>query len=297
VVIVAFGGRGQAVEDILRIIAPLDKASTRRINLTHVIAGALVEHRWVRRITSHVGVVLVLDVRVRQAIANQQGLNVDVYESGGILLYQRRGEFALVIVVNDLCDRGDIVTSVGFASNVKLELLVSRKPFEKELEEGINVLGGSQRVAGGAPTIGVTDVQGLIQKDDASIGVPRVGIQKSVGTLVIDLARAEFHQQASERRTAGAAIEPDDEGISFRVGTRFKKPKEKMLVVINVKIASNLFDVRVTELGLPVPNRVLWKCREGKDVDPVTGGRGGSQDSLVLPVVGEFCDSPHSASA
>ena len=47
---------------------------------------------------------------------------------------------------------------------------------EEQCEEGINVLAGGDGITDRATAVGEADINGLIEEDDRSIGVPRVWI-------------------------------------------------------------------------------------------------------------------------
>ncbi|RUS32235.1 hypothetical protein BC938DRAFT_475976 [Jimgerdemannia flammicorona] len=73
VILVALGRGGEAREDILRVVAVLNKARAGRVGVAHSATGTLVEHGAISRVAPHLRVVLVLHIRIRQSVADQQG--------------------------------------------------------------------------------------------------------------------------------------------------------------------------------------------------------------------------------
>lgn len=62
----------------------------------------------------------------------------------------------------------------------------------------------------------VSSTYGLVNEDEVSIGVPRVGVGGE-SKIVIDLERTIFSKKTSEGRATRATIQPNDQGISGRV--------------------------------------------------------------------------------
>lgn len=71
---------------------------------------------------------------------------------------------------------GDVVACVGFACDVEVLVSVFGKLFEEEGEESVNVFAGGDGVGDGGAAVGEADVDGLIEEDDAGVGVPAVGV-------------------------------------------------------------------------------------------------------------------------
>lgn len=131
-------------------------------------------------------------------------------------------------------DGGDVVTCVRFTGDEELSSLEfdeTRVETLQELPEIISDLGfvvGELVEADSA----VASTDGLIDEDDVSVGVPRerVGSQSEV---IIDGEGTVFSEETSEGRASGTTIQPNDEGISRRIGTRVELPVENITVLSN----------------------------------------------------------------
>lgn len=131
--VVAVDGSRNARPDTAALIAVADKGLASGEGIVHAAALALAENGGVATLTaSHGAVVLILGERISQAVADEDGLEVDV----------------AVLVGQDLgSEDGDVVTSIRLASNVEVLLCVLRELMEEEGKESVDILAGSDSVA------------------------------------------------------------------------------------------------------------------------------------------------------
>lgn len=94
---------------------------------------------------------------------------------------------------------------------------------EEELEQGVDVGAGRQRVGDVLAAVGEADSDGLVEEDDGGIGVPRVVVALN-GLVGTNASRAEVLKEAEEGRASGAAAEPEDDGIRGRIIARLEEP-------------------------------------------------------------------------
>lgn len=120
-------------------------------------------------------------------------------------------------------ENGDVVTGVRLASNVEVLLSVLRELLEEQGQKSIDVLASGDSVADSAATVGVADVDWLVQENHRGIGVPGVVIVDSLN-LAVDGAGTKLHEQSSERRAAGATVQPEDDRVILRVVARLEEP-------------------------------------------------------------------------
>jgi hypothetical protein len=120
---------------------------------------------------------------------------------------------------------------------------------EEQREQGVNVLACCDSVRNTSATVGVSDVDRLVEEDHAGIVVPRVWIENEFDVL-IDPSRAQLKEEAREGRATRSAVEPvdcqrlrpmypkateyspQDDRIILGVVSRFEEPVKQMLVVI-----------------------------------------------------------------
>lgn len=158
----------------------------------------------------------------------------------------------------------DIVASIGLASDVEVLLGILRELFEEQGQQGIDVLASSYSIADGRATVRVANVDWLVQENDRGIRVPGEFIVNGLD-LGVDGARSKLHEQPGKRRAAGTAIQPEDNGVIYRVIAGLKEPctedkletriiyildveltVEKVLVVlVVVEVTAVLLDVGV----------------------------------------------------
>ena len=207
-VVTVDGGRN-ANPGALAVVARLNHALAAAQSVVHGLAGALVENSGVTTVTtSHGTVVLVLGQAIGETIANENRLEVDV---------------ALLVSENLGSHDGDVVTSVGLASNVEVLLSVLGELLEEQGQESVDILASSNGVADGGATVRVADVDGLVEEDNRGIVVPREVIVDRLDVLA-NGAGSKFQEQSGEGRATGTAVQPEDDGIICRVVARLKEP-------------------------------------------------------------------------
>lgn len=131
--VVAVDGSRNAAQPALALVAACNHGLASGQGVVHALALALVKNSIVTTITTgHGAVVGVLRVRISQAIADEDGLQVDV----AVLVGQNFGG-----------EDGDVVASIRLASNVEVLLGVLRELLEEQGQERIDVLAGSTGVA------------------------------------------------------------------------------------------------------------------------------------------------------
>ena len=64
------------------------------------------------------------------------------------------------------------MTGVRLASNVEILRRVLRELLEKERQQGVDIFASGDGVTDGGTTVGVANVDGLVEEDDRSICVP-----------------------------------------------------------------------------------------------------------------------------
>jgi hypothetical protein len=177
--------------------------------VVHGLAGALIQNSGVTTLAAgHRAVVTVLSETVGETVTNENRLEVDV---------------ALLVGENLRSHDRDIVASVGLASNVEVLCSVLRELLEEQCQESIDVLASSNSVTDRAATVGVADIDGLVQEDHRGIVVPREIIVDRLD-LRIDGAGSKFHEKSGEGRAAGTAVQPKDNGIVLGVIARLEEP-------------------------------------------------------------------------
>lgn len=66
--------------------------------------------------------------------------------------------------------------SIGLASNVEVLVRILWELFEEQSEEGIDVFASSYRVANTAATVGIADINRLVQEYDRCVRIPGVRV-------------------------------------------------------------------------------------------------------------------------
>lgn len=207
--VVAVDSSRNTAPDALRLVAALDEGLAAGQSVVHGTALGLVKNGRPATVTAgHGAVLLVLGVRVGQTVANQDRLEVDV---------------AVLVGQNLVGKDGDVVTSVGLASNVEVLLGVLGELLEEQGQEGVNVLAGSNGVADGLARVRVADVDGLVKEDHGRIGVPRQRVVDDLDVLV-DSRGTKLEEQTGQRRAAGAAVQPQDDGIVLGIVAGLEEP-------------------------------------------------------------------------
>lgn len=131
--VVAVDGGGDAAQPALALVAAGNHGLAPGQGVVHALALTLVKDSIVTTITAgHGAVVGVLRIRISQAIADEDGLQVDV---------------AVLVGQNLRGEDGNVVASIRLASNVEVLLGVLRELLEEQGQERIDVLAGSTSVA------------------------------------------------------------------------------------------------------------------------------------------------------
>lgn len=207
--VVAVDRGRHAAEPALAFVAAADHGLAARQGVVHGLALAFTQDSIVATFaTSHGAVVRVLAVGISQAVADQDGLKVDI----AVLVRENLGG-----------ENGNVVAGVTFTSNVEVLLSILREFLEEQRQQRINILAGSSGVADGVATVGVANVDGLVKEDDGGIAVPGIRVVLELD-VVIDGRRAELEEETRQRGAAGAAVEPENDRIVFGVISRFEEP-------------------------------------------------------------------------
>ncbi len=106
---------------------------------------------------------------------------------------------------------------------MKVLVCVFRELFEEEGQQSIDIFARGDGVGDRGATVGEAGVDGLVEEDDASVGVPAVGIWDNLQVFV-DGRRTEFQKEAGERGAAWASVDPKDHGVILGIIARFKEP-------------------------------------------------------------------------
>jgi hypothetical protein len=131
--VVTINRGGHAAPYTAAFVAVIDQRLATGQRVVHSLALALSEDGGIATLTaSHGAVVLVLSIAISQAIANQNGLEVDV----AVLVRQNlRGE-----------DR-DVVASIGLAGDMEVLFRIFGELVEEERQQRVDVLAGGDSVA------------------------------------------------------------------------------------------------------------------------------------------------------
>ena len=191
------------------VIAVLNEALATRERVIHALALGLVQDGGVATLAaSHGAVMLVLGESISQAVANQDRLEVDV----------------AVLVRQDLRGKdGNVVSSIRLARNVEVLLGILGELVEEQSQKSVDILASGNGVADRASRVRVSNIDRLIEEDYAGVLVPAKIIVDNL-ELLVDGRRAEFQEQAGKGRAAGAAIEPEDDGIVLGVVAGLEEP-------------------------------------------------------------------------
>ncbi len=106
-----------------------------------------------------------------------------------------------------------------------MEILLSvlRVLLEEQSEKSIDVFAGSHSIADGASAIREAGIDGLVQKDNRSVIIPRVWIVNYVAVL-INRRWPKLKEKTGERRAPRTTVDPEDHRIVLRIVARLKEP-------------------------------------------------------------------------
>ena len=209
--VVAVNGTRNAVPHALGVVAALDKRLASRESIIHGLALALIKNRAVMAAivaTCHGTVLSVLRLGVGQAVADGNALKVDV----------------TVLVGQDLgSEDRNVVASVRFTSDVEWLLGIFGEVVEEKGQQGVNILAGGDSAADRAATVRVASVDGLVNEDDRGVAVPRVIVVDQL-ELGVDAGGAKLHEETHHGGAAGAAVQPEDDGVVLGIVSGLEEP-------------------------------------------------------------------------
>lgn len=132
----------------LCVVARLDHRLATRQSVIHRLAAGFVQDSRITTLTaSHGAVVIILSQPICEAVANEDGLQVDV----ALLVGQNlRGKYR------------DVVTSVRLSSNVEVLLGIFGELLEEKGKEGVDILACSNGVANSGATVRIADIDRLV---------------------------------------------------------------------------------------------------------------------------------------
>lgn len=168
--IVTVDGSGDTAPDTLTVVAALDEAQAAGESVVHGLALVRAENGGITTFTaSHWPVLGVLGKTIGETVANEDGLEVDV---------------PVLVGKNFGGEYRDVMSSVRLSSNVEGLLSVLRELVEEKSHQSVHVLASSDSVADLATRVRVTNVDGLVQEDDGSVGIPGVWVVVEANLLV-----------------------------------------------------------------------------------------------------------------
>jgi hypothetical protein len=212
--VVAVDAGGDTRPGTAGLVATLDQRLAAGQSVVHGLALAVTEDRGVATLTAgHGAVVGVLGVAIGKTVTNKNTLEVDV---------------AVIVGENLVGKHGDVVTSIGLASNVKVLLGILGELVEEQSEESIDVLASSNSVAHRATTVGIAYVDGLIEEDNGSVVVPGLGVVDELD-LLVDGSRSKLKEETSQGRAARATVKPEYDRVVLGVVTGLEEPFEVLV--------------------------------------------------------------------
>lgn len=133
--IVAVDGGRDTAPDATALITVVDQRLAAGKGVVHALALALAENGRVATLSAgHGTVVLILGVGISQAVADKDGLEVDV---------------AVLVGENLRSENRDVVSGIRLAGNMEVLLGILGELVEEQGKEGIDVLASGNRVADG----------------------------------------------------------------------------------------------------------------------------------------------------
>lgn len=141
----------------------------------------------------------ILDVRVRDPVANHHGCQVDLHQVLGLVLVLGKLELELlVLVVDNRREVRRVRPAVALRGDVEGRFSVLGVPHEEELEERVDVhaRGGARVHAGPVGGIRESDVHGLVEEDDVRARVPAMGVVGHVLAIVRNATGTQLEEKA-----------------------------------------------------------------------------------------------------
>src|SRR6202012_3126095 len=116
---------------------------------------------------------------------------------------------------------------------------------KEEREESVDILASSHCIGDAGARVRVPHIDRLIQEDDAGIVIPRVWVGNYL-ELLVDARGAELEEETSQRRTARATVEPQNDWVVLWIVSRLEEPVKQMLIVfVVIQVSGVLLDARV----------------------------------------------------
>lgn len=206
------------------VVTSLNLLLAAREGVGHRLASAGAQDGGVTTLTaSHWSVVGVLGVGVGKTVADKDTLQVDLASGVGENL---RG------------GAGDVVSGVGFTSNVERLGRVLGVLCKEQAQKGVEVLGGDSAGPNSVSTgVGVTGADGLVDEDDGGVGVPCVWVANRLKVTVGDAGRTKLLEETNEGAAARTAVQPEDDGVGLRVAARLEEPCKGVLAICCLSFA------------------------------------------------------------
>ena len=135
-----------------------------------------------------------LNVWIRYAVTKDHGSEVDMLESR-----YRSNRKLFVGVVDHLRNVRSVCPTITFRCDMERLSRILGESVEEKFKEGVNILASHWTGVDGLAVVGVgiSNVDGLIQKNDICISIPTVRIPGCVAAIVSDPARPKLEQQPS----------------------------------------------------------------------------------------------------
>jgi hypothetical protein len=160
--IVAVDAGWDAGPDGLRLVAVLNKREAARKSVIHSLAFTIIKNsRPATFTTGHWSVSWVLSKAIGESIADEDRLQVDI---------------ALLVGEDLRGENWNIVASVGLSSDMEVLSCILGELLEEESEKSIDILSCCNGVADRAATVGETNVDWLVKKDDRCVVVPGIWV-------------------------------------------------------------------------------------------------------------------------
>ena len=181
--VVAINRRGNTKPRTFCVVARLDHRLATRQRVVHGLAGRLIQDSRVTTFaTGHGAIVLVLSQWIGNTVADQDGLEVDVT----LLVRQNLGG-----------KNRNVMSSVRLSRDMEVLLRILRELLEEEGEQSINVLASSDRVTDGGATVGVSDIDRLVEENNRGVRVPGLFVVDRLDVLS-NRARSQLQEQTGK---------------------------------------------------------------------------------------------------
>lgn len=174
------------LHEVAEVVGGHARVGVQLAGLGHLHAGRHVRHhlrvRLLRHrldvvgvVHGHLGVVLVLDNRIRETVAHTHSGEVDV------------DALLVVVALEDAGSNGrGVVSTVTLAEDEEVVGHILGVGSEELLQELVHVLADSGLVSVVLGTVGVSHTRGLVNPHDVGVAVPRVGVVIRGKTVLAD---------------------------------------------------------------------------------------------------------------